>query len=147
MSFQEIINNKLKIHLTNGLKLDAEIVSQDDDFDIAILKIPGSGYQPLKLNDSPNELGDDVMTIGTPTNIKLGQSLSKGIISGQREKDDKTFTQLNMSVSPGNSGGPVINQYGEVIGVISSKVIGEGVEGIAFAVPIIKILSVLKISY
>lgn len=139
--------NKLKIHLKNGMTFDAEVISKDKAFDVAIIKIPGSGYQALKLNSSPIELGQDVSTIGTPTDIELGQSLSKGVVSGLREIDGKVFNQLNLSVSPGNSGGPLLNENGEVTGIISSKLIGEGIEGIAFAVPTEKILEVLNIRY
>jgi len=147
-SFHVIENaNKLKIHLKNGMTFDAEVISKDEPFDLAVIKIPGSGYQPLKLNSLPIELGQDVSTIGTPTNIELGQSLSKGVVSGLREIDGKIFNQLNLSVSPGNSGGPLLNENGEVTGIISSKLIGEGIEGIAFAVPTGKIVEVLKIVY
>lgn len=139
--------NKLKIHLGNNMIFDAEILRTNKPFDLAIIKIPGNGYPTLKLNDLSIDLGQDVSTIGTPTKIELGQSLSKGIVSGLREIDGKAFHQLNISVSPGNSGGPLLNKDGEVIGMISAKLIGEGIEGIAFAVPTEKIMENLKIAY
>lgn len=139
--------NKLKIHLNNGVTFNASLISKNESFDVAIIKIPGEGYQSLKLNKIPIELGDDIVTIGTPTDIELGQSLSKGVVSGLRKIDDKVFTQLNISVSPGNSGGPLLNDKGEVVGIISSKLIGEGIEGIAFAVPTESIMETLNISY
>lgn len=139
--------NQIQVHFSNGVEFDAEIVSIDKNYDVALLKIPGSGYQPLKLNISETELGEEISTIGTPANLELGQSISKGVISGKRLMDNKVYLQLNMAVSPGNSGGPLLNSNGEVLGVVFAKVIGEGVEGIAFAVPTSKLIESLNISY
>lgn len=139
--------NQIQVHFSNGIELDAEIIFTDKNYDVALLKIPGSGYQPLKLNNFPVELGEEISTIGTPANLELGQSISKGVISGKRLIDEQLYHQLNMSVSPGNSGGPLLNGNGDVIGIVFAKVTGEGVEGIAFAVPTSKLIESLNISY
>lgn len=139
--------NQIQVHFSNGVELDAEIIAVDKNYDVALLKIPGSGYQPLRLNISSVELGEEISTIGTPANLELGQSISKGVISGKRLIDEQLYHQLNMSVSPGNSGGPLLNGNGDVIGVVFAKITSKGVEGIAFAVPTSKLIESLNISY
>jgi S1-C subfamily serine protease len=90
-------------------------------------------------------MGDEVITIGTPADLLLGQSVARGIVSGKRRFDDLVYLQTDMAVSPGNSGGPVINSKGEIIGLVQGKIIGKGVEGICFAIPIERALQVLRI--
>lgn len=139
--------NKIKIQFSDGFQLDAELVNFDYAHDVALLKIPGSGFKPLPIHISEeNQLGEDIITIGTPASLDLGQSVAKGVISGKRLFDDIVYMQIDMSVSPGNSGGPVINSKGEIMGIIQRKVIREGVEGIGFALPISTACSVLGIS-
>ena len=139
--------NRIEVQFSEGLTLEAELVSYDEVSDVALLDITGSGYQVLPLNpkaDTP--LGEDVVTIGTPADVSLGQSVAKGMISGKREKDDIVVLQADIAVSPGNSGGPLLNNKGEVIGIVQSKIIGQGVEGIGFAIPIGYVMEALNIS-
>src|SRR5690606_14417458 len=114
--------------------------------DIALLKVQGRGFRALPISeDNEYQLGAEVITIGTPADVELGQSISKGILSGKRKKDDKIYWQVDMAVSPGNSGGPLMNTKGEIIGIIQSKIVLEGVEGIGFALPIGKVKEVFNI--
>jgi S1-C subfamily serine protease len=131
----------------NGLTLPVQIVSFDKKADVALCKIPGKGYKPLPLdtNSVVKKIGSDVVAIGTPEDIKLGQSVTKGIISGLREIKSSIYIQTDVSINSGNSGGMLINKNGEVIGIISAKIKGEGVEGLGFAIPINKALNTLNI--
>lgn len=141
--------NKIEIKMTSGISLSAKVIASNTSQDVAILKVEGSGYPALPLleGNSP-DLGSDVLTIGTPHDPELGQSIAKGIISGKRKSEDGTiYLQADISVSPGNSGGPLIDYSGNVVGVVQSKVIREGVEGIGFALPISKVIEVLGINY
>jgi S1-C subfamily serine protease len=139
--------NRIDVILSTGLKLEATLVSSDESHDVALLKIPGSGYKALPVGDSQQAtLGTDVFTIGTPTDIELGQSVSKGIVSGKRKVEEIVYIQTDVSVSPGNSGGPLINPKGEVIGIIQKKLIGNGIEGVGFALPIETVLKQLGIA-
>lgn len=138
--------NKIQVKFSSGLKLDAKIVAKDFKNDVVLLDILGEGFQALPLNPQGSEdLGMNVITIGTPADLELGQSISKGILSGKRKIDNKVFLQTDMAVSPGNSGGPLLNDKGEIIGIVQAKAMGEGVEGIGFAIPIRKAIEVLKI--
>ncbi len=140
--------NSIEAIQSNGLKLEAKLLAYDESHDVALLKIPGSGYKALPIGESQQaSLGTDVFTIGTPTDIELGQSVSKGIVSGKRKVEEIVYIQTDVSVSPGNSGGPLINPKGEVIGIIQKKLIGNGIEGVGFALPIEKALEKLGVEF
>lgn len=129
--------NQIQVKFANGLKLDAEIIAYDYPNDVVLLNINGSGFKALPLyNGGEVPLGEEVITIGTPANVELGQSIAKGLISGRRLIDGHVFLQADIAVSPGNSGGPLLNTKGEIIGIVQSKIVNEGVEGIGFALPI-----------
>lgn len=128
--------NKIKVRFENGIELDGQVIYIQEKTDVALLKINGNNFTALPFADSnTTALGEEVFTIGTPADIDLGQSISKGIISGRRSFDSELFLQLDMAVSPGNSGGPLLNYKGEIIGIILKKMIGTGIEGIGFAIP------------
>jgi serine protease Do len=113
------------------------LIKANDDRDVALLKISGSGFKALPLGTSDDaSVGTEVVAIGTPQDIKLGQTVTKGIVSGKREMEEKNFIQTDVAINSGNSGGPLINSSGEVIGIIVAKVFGKSVEGLGFAIPI-----------
>lgn len=129
--------NKIQVQFSDGLKLNAKILASDIANDVVLLDIQGSGFTPLPMDTVGDiQLGEEVITIGTPMSIELGQSVARGILSGKRMFDDRILLQSDIAVSPGNSGGPLLNSDGEVIGIIQSKIVGKGVEGIGFAIPI-----------
>jgi S1-C subfamily serine protease len=68
-------------------------------------------------------------------------------VSGVRKNDGNYWIQTDVSVNPGNSGGPLISQNGELLGVVNSKIVGFGVEGIAFCIPAEKVSEFLKIEF
>ena len=86
-------------------------------------------------------------TIGAPKSIELGQTVTTGIISNERNANNNELLQLSMPVNGGNSGGPLFNKTGVLDGVIVAKLVGESTEGISFAIPAYKIGAYLKISY
>ncbi len=130
-----------------GLTLPLKIIAFDKKTDVALCKIAGKGYKPLPLdtNKVNKKIGSDVIAIGTPQDIKLGQTVTKGIISGLREIKENIYIQTDVSINSGNSGGMLINKNGEVIGIVSAKIKGEGVEGLGFAIPIKLALKSLNI--
>jgi serine protease Do len=80
-------------------------------------------------------VGDEVYAIGTPFDVELGATLTKGIISGRRKDGNRTLIQSDVSISPGNSGGALVDAQGTLIGIVNQKIFGMGVEGIGFAIP------------
>lgn len=138
----------LEVILHSGKKLMAEVVRINEEADLCLLKIEDEKIKhwlpiPKKLNIN---VGDDVYAIGTPENIKLSQTLTRGIISAMRKDDDgKEIIQSDVSINSGNSGGPLLNENAEVIGINTSKIKKEGVQGISFSIPINNITKYLLI--
>jgi hypothetical protein len=122
--------------LSSGLNLTAEVVRVDQAADVALLKLPGKGFKSASISLNEALAGTDVIAIGTPGKIELGHSITKGIISSKRDIDGKVYLQTDVSISPGNSGGPLFNADRELIGLVCSKLIGTGIEGVGFAIPI-----------
>ena len=132
--------------LASGKREEARIVAANEFSDVALLKISGAGYKALEFGSSEGlEVGDTVTAIGTPASLEYAGSLSSGEVSynnrtlkvydsgGTPIKKMKVI-QTNAQVNPGNSGCPIFNAQGEVVGMISMK-LGRDYEGLGFALP------------
>lgn len=144
----------LEVIFSNGITMDATVVKSDEARDVAIVKINGSGFKPFAMNadEASSDIGSEVIAIGTPEDIKLNQTVTKGIISGKRELEDNharknNFIQTDVTINHGNSGGPLINMNGEVIGVIVAKLSGKTTEGLGFAIPIGEAIEKLNVRF
>ncbi len=122
----------------------AKIVDTDADSDIALLKIEAENMSAAEFGDSESvKIGENVVSIGTPYGIEYAQTVTDGIISGIRtgvyvNSRKIELLQTNAQLNPGNSGGPLINEYGQVIGINCSKIMTDGVdnyEGMGFSIP------------
>lgn len=136
----------LKIRFGQGLESTAEIIRTNPIFDLALIKIDAENLttlSPLQINDI--RIGEDVFAIGTPSSVDLGQTLSKGIISGKRVDNDQVTIQTDVPINGGNSGGALVYTDGSLLGIVNAKIVGFGVEGIGFAIPAEYIESALKI--
>ncbi len=130
------------VETTDGSVYSAKIVGRDSKTDIAVLKISGTGLSPAVLGDSDEVLvGEQVIAVGNPAG--LSNTVTDGIVSAvNREiRSDSTgfemkCIQTNADISPGNSGGALVNMYGQVIGITSSKYISSYYEGLGFAITI-----------
>ena len=137
----------------NGKKQPATVVAQDTVNDLAVLKLKNGRVKLLTLADSDKvEIAEGVHVIGFPLAKALGGKVkvSRGALSGIMINADGKRLQIDASVNPGNSGGPVLNDCGEVIGIASSKLSGDGISGIGFAIPsntAVKLLEDLKIDF
>ncbi len=137
-------NQNLVVQLNEKLSLKAEVVKINPEYDLALLKIDAKELIALALGNSEKiEIGEEVIAIGTPVELSYGQTVSKGIISGKRKLEEHIYIQTDASVNAGNSGGPLINQNAEVIGIVSRKRYDK--EGIAFAIPINEAIEKLNI--
>ena len=136
------------VYFNNGTTAEAEILRYHPIFDLALLKVDTTGLRPFALNLSQSiNVGEEAYAMGTPYDIDLGASVTKGIISGKRKDGERTLIQTDVSISPGNSGGALIDSEGTLIGVINEKVLGLGVEGIGFAIPSYVIEEALMIQF
>lgn len=138
----------IEIILHDGHKMSAKTVRSSEEADLALLKVNTTGLQPLLLNtDMEPEVGIDVWAIGTPKSLELGQSVSKGILSAVRKTNGVTYIQTDASLNGGNSGGALISKDGTTLGIVSSKLVGIGTEGVGFAVSSAEIFKRLGIAY
>ncbi|HXB13733.1 MAG TPA: trypsin-like peptidase domain-containing protein, partial [Bacteroidia bacterium] len=142
--------SKVKILFSNGDSAMATVLRSNAEYDLAILKLDKPGpykYFPVDTVTHEIPIGDDVFAIGTPESIFLGQTLTKGIISGERSAGNKTIIQTDVSINPGNSGGALVNTSGHLLGIVNAKMKGEGVQGIGFAIPASYIDEALKVQF
>ncbi len=131
--------------LTSGEEYTAAWVGGDETSDLVVLKIEAEELVPAEFGSSDNaEVGDSVVAIGDPLGIELRGTMTDGIICGIKRDvhvDDRTMTlmQTNAALNSGNSGGPLVNMSGQVIGINTMKIASDyttNVEGIGFAIPI-----------
>lgn len=112
--------------------ISATFIGFDDNFDLALIKISGN-YNSIKLGNSDNiQIGEKVIAIGNPLGLQF--SVSEGIISAvnrEGSNGEKAYIQTDAALNPGNSGGPLINKQGEVIGINNFKI--SGGESLGFA--------------
>lgn len=133
-----------KVSLSDKTVFDAEIIGYDSKTDIGIIKInPGKNIlKPASFGNSDEVIqGEQVMAIGNPGG--LHGSISGGYVSGINRmiRGDQTGHEMNCiqtdaAISPGNSGGALVNMYGQVIGITSSKYVSSSYEGLGFAITI-----------
>jgi serine protease Do len=127
----------LRVRLQDGARLDAALVRLDPEADVALLRVqrPG-GTSCLTVRPSAVATGEEVYAVGAPLDQSLAFSLTRGIVSGTRQVRGATLLQTDASVNAGNSGGPLVDDAGRVVAIVRSKVVGTGVEGVAFGVPV-----------
>jgi serine protease Do len=126
----------IQVGLSDDRKLIGQVVRRDESLDLGLVRVTGASVVPMPLGDVADlAAGDRVMIVGSP--VGLDFTVQEGSIASlQRSANGVAYLQLDAKVSPGNSGGPVIDSGGRVVGIVSMKVSGEGVEGIGLAIPI-----------
>jgi serine protease Do len=138
--------SEIYVTLTDKREFKGKVIGSDDRTDVALVKIEATGLPKLQIGDSKAiRVGQWVLAIGSP--FGLENTVTAGIVSAKsRETGDYLpFIQTDVAVNPGNSGGPLINMRGEVIG-INSQILSEngGSLGISFAIPIDEAMQVVE---
>jgi len=140
-------NLPLIVSLNDGTEYNATVIGFDESSDVALIKIDATGLNAAVITNSDNiRAGQRVYAVGNPFG-DLNYTMTEGIVSALDRvttvdgKSINTF-QFSAAVNPGNSGGPVYNEYGEIIGIVSVKIMGNSVEGIGFAIPINDAISI-----
>lgn len=134
----------VRVELSDGRKLTAEVVGTDPATDLAVLKVDADNLLAATLGDSDEiQVGDWVLAIGSP--FGLDQTVTAGIISGKNRVQQiigdgegfEDFLQTDAAINPGNSGGPLVNLRGEVVGINTAILSRSGGNaGIGFAIPV-----------
>lgn len=151
--------DRLEITFVDGSTAEAMVKGTDEEMDLAILAIDSASLSEdtkkniavAVLGDSDNlEVGEPAIAIGNA--LGYGQSVTTGVISAVNrqigldtgDEIHGTFIQTDAAINPGNSGGALLNMKGEVIGINSSKIGGEAIEGMGYAIPITEAMPILE---
>ena len=150
---EHVIRNAEEIYITlpDSTELEAEIIGKDANFDMALLKIEGSGYPFARLGDSDElKIGEPVIAVGSPFTYLFNDTkptVTAGVISAlnrdvrQEQGSIRVFNrmiQTDATINPGNSGGPLVSRDGSVIGINTFIIFGENNSaniGMGFAIP------------
>lgn len=138
---------KVKIY-GDDTEYDAEIIGADSQTDLAVLKIDKTGLTAAELGDSSSvQIGEFVLAIGNP--YELDYSVTAGIISALNREmtvENTTYNviQADCAINSGNSGGALVNSKGQVIGITTLKLAGDGIEGVSFAIPVNDTIPIYK---
>ena len=144
-----VVLNSKSVYVTvttyDGQAYDAVVVGMDRTTDLAVLKTNDHGFTPAEFGDAEElSIGEWVVAIGNPGGERFSGSMTRGIVSGldrevgEYSENGMTYIQTDAAVNPGNSGGPLVNLYGQVVGINSSKIVTEHYEGMGFAIPVSK---------
>jgi len=140
---------KITVLLKNGAEYEATLIGRDSKTDLAVIKINATGLKSAVYGNSDKLIvGELAVAIGNPLG-QLGGSVTEGIISALSRNIDidgemMTLLQTTAAVNPGNSGGGLFNNYGELIGVVNAKSSGSDIEGIGFAIPVNTVKTVVE---
>lgn len=143
----------ITVQLSDGREEEGSVLWSDKALDVAIVKIEATGLQPAELGNSDGvNIGAYAVAIGNPLGMAFQRSVTQGIISGldrsitiaegQNQITMDGLMQTDASINSGNSGGPLLNSKGEVIGINSAKV--QSAEGLGFAIPINTVKPIVK---
>lgn len=139
--------------MSNNVAVDLTVLGTDTYTDLAVLRMDVKNVkQVASIGDSKNtKVGNTVFTVGSPLGSSYAGTVTKGILSGKERLIETSSSnagaltgesyivkvlQTDAAISPGNSGGPLVNLAGDVIGITSLKLVDEQVEGMGFAIPI-----------
>ena len=139
------------VETTDGKVYEGKIIGRDTKTDLAVIRIKGTGFRPAVLGNSDEAIiGEKVIAIGNPAGLSC--TVTDGIVSyvgrmirGESDGYKMSCIQTNAQISPGNSGGALVNMYGQVIGITSSKYTNNGLdEGLGFAIAINEVKPIVE---
>jgi serine protease Do len=131
----------ITVQFPDGSKFDVvEVVASDRHLDLAVLKINAKTPAPLPLETGETKDGQAIVVLGHPLGLK--HSVVAGVLSGKREVEGVSMLQIALPIEPGNSGGPVLNMAGKVVGVVSMKSLVT--PNLGFAIPVKDLQGLLK---
>ena len=140
--------SRIKVVLNDDSEHEATLIGSDNRYDLAVIKIEGTGLAACTLGDSDMlTVGEDVIAIGNPLGELRGTATS-GMVSALNrsvtvETVDMTLIQTDAAISPGNSGGGLFNSSGTLIGIVNAKAGADNAEGLGFAIPVSSVREII----
>jgi serine protease Do len=148
LTCDHVVHNATEVKVTLGNKtVPCKVVANDTTHDLAVLQVEQKNLPVLPLADSESvELAEEVRAAGFPLSDVLGSNLkiTQGSVAGISTKDGSRVFQIDAAVNPGNSGGPLLDSHGAVIGVVSAQLVGFQISKVGFAVPVNYAKALLK---
>jgi putative serine protease PepD len=137
------VNGDRNVKVTHGgTKYDGTVVDVAEANDLALIRVRQE-LPTLPVAEARPKVGDTVLALGSP--LGLGGTVTSGIVSAFRTVEAVSYMQFSAPISPGNSGGPLIDDSGKVVGVTVLKVVGDGAEGLGLAIPVDRMCDSLDI--
>ena len=133
----------VRVKLSNGRSLVGEVVRTDKARDVALLRTDPAANEALALRSDAGTVGEVVYAVGSPFGQSLSGTITRGVLSARRVFEGIPFLQSDVAVNPGNSGGPLIDANGRVIGI---SVIGTSAQGINMFIPIDDVMDKLSLA-
>lgn len=138
----------VKVKLATGREVIGEVLRSDATRDVALVKTEPIAVPAISLRDDQPNIGDDVYVLGSPLGETFNTSLTRGILSGYRTLDNLRYLQSDVSILPGNSGGPLLDSGGQAIGMTVMRLTNSNTStGLNFFIPIGEVLSTLGLRF
>ncbi|WP_243655670.1 S1C family serine protease [Roseateles saccharophilus] len=126
----------VKVRLATGRELVGEVQRTAALRDVALVKTEPAGVPPMPIRLTDPAIGEDVYALGSPLGDAFNTTLTRGILSGVREISSQQYLQSDVAILPGNSGGPLLDKSGQVIGITVLGLGAKGIAGMNFFVPV-----------
>lgn len=134
----------VKVKLATGRELVGEVLRSDAARDVALIKTEPIGVPALSLRDDEANIGEELYVLGSPLGERFSTTLTRGILSGYRTMDQQRYLQSDVAILPGNSGGPLLDTDGRVVGIAVRRLANAtAMTGISFFIPIGEALTTL----
>ena len=140
--YEGVPDARFKIYTYDGKVYNGNYLAGDTRSDLSVIKVNSSGFFPATFGDSAEiTCGEQVLAIGRPSDATSASSITSGIVSyvNRRVRNATNYSskliQTDSAINPGSSGGALVNMYGQVIGITSSKLVGEDYEAVGYAIP------------
>lgn len=132
---------------SGGLSIDAKVINVSKERDIALIQLKGLRLPALHVSKSSPQAGADVYAVGSPLTENLSGTVTSGIVSGTRMLDGQNWLQSDAAISPGNSGGPLLDSRGSVVGLSTAGFQANGSQvGLNLFIPIVDGLAFVGLS-
>lgn len=136
----------VKLMTATGREILGEVIRKDSKRDIALILIEPTGIPGLPIKEKEPSISSAVYAIGSPLMESLSTTISKGIVSGYRSNNGLRYIQSDVTIQPGNSGGPLLDKYGNIVGIaVSGLTYNNSLAGINMFIPISDAISFLNI--